>query len=89
MHARSQKVLSEGSNFEKFFFHFLRKNHYKRAITGPAAKPHLNGVSLAQLGSFVNFQGSVPVMVRNPILCDFLRGGGVRTPCPHPLWIRP
>ena len=48
MHARIQKVLSEGV---KFFFYLEGKDdpskyHYKRAIIGPPAICHLNGVSL-------------------------------------------
>ena len=55
-HAKIQKILSKGSNFDNvFFFSFyfswwregVSKYHYKRAIIGPPAKRHLNGVSLA------------------------------------------
>ena len=45
-HARIQKVLSEGSNFDIVFL-VDEEYHYKRAIIGPPAKRHLNGVSLA------------------------------------------
>ena len=57
--------------------------NYKRAIIGPPAKRHLYGVSLAcrkwpkiecWLGSFVFFRGSGPVLLRNPIFCDFPGG---------------
>ena len=51
-HARIQKVLSEGSIFDKFFFSWWGEGgsfyHYRRAIIGPPVKRHLNdGVSLA------------------------------------------
>ena len=46
IHGRIQKILSVGSNFglvDKGW----EKYHYKRAVIGPPAKRHLNGVSLA------------------------------------------
>ena len=33
------------------------------------------------------FRGSRPVLLKNPIFCDF-SGGGSRPLCPLPLWIR-
>ena len=33
-------------------------------------------------------KGSGPILLRNPIFCDFLGGGGGQDPC-LPLWIRP
>ena len=69
------------------------KYHYKRAINGPPAKRHLNGVSLAGrwwsniecwIGSFVVLRGSGPVLLRNPLFLYF--PGGSRPPVP--LWIR-
>ena len=70
VHARIQKILSEGVQLWQRFFSWWglggSKYHYKRAIIGPPAKRHLNGVSLAcwwwsniefWLGSFVIFQG--------------------------------
>ena len=62
------------------------KYRWKRAIICLPAKRHLNGVSLAcqwwpniecWLGSFVFFfRRSGQELVRNPIFCDFFRGGG-------------
>ena len=89
-HARIQKALSEGSNFDNVFFSWLgekwSKYHHKRAIIGPLAKRHLNGVSLAcrcwpniecWLGSFVIFQRIRTSIAKNPyILCSFRGGGG-------------
>ena len=63
-----------------FFFSLmgeeLSKYHYKRALFGPPAKRHLNGVSLAcrfwpkiesWLGSFTILRGSGAVLLKNPI----------------------
>ena len=69
------------------------KYHYERAIIGPPAKRHKNGVSLAcwcwpkiecWVGSFVIFQGIwTRIAMKSYILVIFLGGGGgVRTPCP-------
>ena len=95
-HARIQKILSEGVLWQ-FFFCFVfswwgvggSKYHYKRAIIGPPAKRHLNGVSHAcwwwpniecWLGGFVVFQGIWTRIAKKPyIFCDF-SGGGSR---PH------
>ena len=41
-----------------------------------------------RLGSFVIFRGSRTVLQRNPIVLWFFQGA-IRTPCPHPLGIRP
>ena len=75
------------------------KCYYKRAIIGPPAKPHLNGISLVSrwwpniecwLGSFVIFQGIGTSFAKKPYIFVIFQGGGggVWTPCP-PLWIRP
>ena len=52
MHARIQEVLPEGDFDNVFFFFFFSwwgeggsKCYYKRAIIGPPAKRHLNGIS--------------------------------------------
>ena len=37
--------------------------------------------------SFVIFQGIQTTFAKEPYI--YSRGGGVRTPCPPPLWIRP
>ena len=66
--------------------------NYKRAIIGPPAKRHLNGLSLTcrcwpniecWRGSFVIFRGSGQVLLRNPVFFQ----EGFRIPSP-PLWIR-
>ena len=49
MHARIQKVLSEGSIFLSGGGDRGSKYHYKWAINGPPAKRQLNGVSLEGL----------------------------------------
>ena len=98
MHVRIQKVLSEGDQLWQHFFNWWgeggSKYHYKRAIIGPPAKRHLNGVSLAcrwwpniecWLEWFVIFRGSGPILLRNPLFWWIFRGGGVRTPCSRPL----
>ena len=89
IHARIQKVLPQRVQLWRFFIvdegRKDPKYHYKRAIIGPLAKRHLNGVSLAcrcvpniecWLGSVVIFRGSGPVLLRNPTFLWFLRGGG-------------
>ena len=79
----SRKFCHKGSDFDNIFF-IGSKYHYKSAIN------HLNGVSLAcrwwpniecWLESFMIYRGSAPVLLRNPIFCDF--SGGVWTPCPQ------
>ena len=79
LHAVIQKVLSEGVQLQqRSFFDERResKHHFKRAIIGPPEKRHLNGVSLVYrcwhniegwLGSFVIFQVSRPISLKNPI----------------------
>ena len=88
--------------FLLFFFSWWGEGgsryHYKRAIIGPPAKCHLNGVSLVcwwwpniecwLYGSFVIFRGSRPVLLQNPIFLWFFRGGGqdpLSPPPPPPL----
>ena len=73
-----------------------KRYHFKRAIIGPPAKCHLNGVSLAcqwwpniecWLGSFVIFQSIRTSIDKKPY--TFVIFQGVRTPCLPPplLWI--
>ena len=84
--------------FLSFFFFFLEgrddpnKYHYKRALIGLPAKRHLNGVSLAcrlwpkiecWYGSLWFFNGSGPVLLRNPIFLWFYRAVGP-DPLHHP-----
>ena len=97
LYARIQKVLSEWVQHKQRFFSLmgeeLSKYHYQRAIFGPPANRHSNGVSLAYrlwpkieswLGSLTILRGSGPVLLKNLYFCDF-RGG----PDPlSPLWIR-
>ena len=93
--ARIQKVLPEGVQLWQRFFFLMRGKRIqkKRAIIGPPAKRHLNGVSLAGrwwpnmefwLCSFVIFRGSTPVLIRNPLFLWFSGGKGVRPPAPPP-----
>ena len=98
----SRKFCQGRSNFDEFFFVFFcfitwwgeegSKYHFKRAINGPPAKRHLNGVSLAGrwwpniecwIVSFFILRGSGPVLLRNPIFLYFFRGG--RDPL-SPFW---
>ena len=91
----SRKFFQRGSNFFYvffvcFFFSWVgergSKYHYKRAIIGPPAKRHLNGVSLAGrwwpntacwLVSFVVLQGIRTNTAKKPyIFVIFLGGGG-------------
>ena len=70
------------------------------AINGPPSARQWNTFEMAfrrwaDDGSTLNaglvplwsFRGSGPVLQRNPVFCDFSRGGGVRTP--RPLLISP
>ena len=99
----SRKFFSDGGpTLTTYFFCWWWerwfKYQYKRAIIGPAAKRHLNGVSLAGcwwpnieslLGSCVILQGIRTSMAKKPYIFVIIRGwGAVRTPCPPPLWIR-
>ena len=75
-----------GSPILTFFRRWEDPNtHLKRAIIVPPAKRHLNGVSLAGRwwqtlnASFVALwfsRGSGPILLINPICCDFSGGGG-------------
>ena len=81
------------SGSELFFFFkgeriqiSLKADHHQ-----PASETPLNGVSLAcrwwpnvecWLGSFENFKGSGPVLLRNSIFLWFFRGGGGGGPDP-------
>ena len=95
-----RKFCQRGFNFDTIFLgEGGSKKHYKRAkraIICPPAKHHLNGVSLAGrwwpnnecwLGSFVIFSGPGPILLGNPIFCDFSGGGGGSGPLPPPPWI--
>ena len=51
-------------------------------LSGPSSADNGATVNAGFDCSFVIFRGSRPVLLRNPIFCDFFfRGGGVRTPC--------
>ena len=92
----SRKFFQSGSNFFLFFFFSFSwlgergyKYHYKRAIIGPPAKRHLNGVSLAGrlwpntecwLVSFVVLQGIQTNIAKKPYIVVIFRDGG-----PYPL----
>ena len=90
-----RKHLSEGSNFDNVFFIVDEggsKYHHKRAIDGPPAKIHLNGVSLAcqydapklnaGLVAFQGFQGIRTSIAKKPYIFVIFRGGGSRPPPP-------
>ena len=95
--ARIQKVLSEGVQLWHFLFFFVHEEkmiqyHYKRAINGPPAKRHLNGVSLAcrwwptiecWLCSFVNFQVIRTSVAKKPYIFVIFQGWS-RPPFPPP-----
>ena len=76
--------------------------HSKRAIIGPPAKRHLNGVSLAcrrwpniecWLGSLVIFQGIRTSITKKSYIFVIFRGGGGPDPLSPPLrictWLKP
>ena len=92
----SRKFCQRGPYIDKLFLEGRddpSKYNYNRAIIGPPAKRHLNGVSLARrqwpkmkcwLGSLMVFQGIRTSIPKKPyIFCDF-PGGRVRTTV-HPL----
>ena len=96
-HARIQKVFSEVFQLWLRFFIWWgqrgSKYHCKRAIIGPPAKRHLNGVSLAGrwwpklnagMVALWFYRGSGPVLQRNPIFLCFFRGYGSPAPYPPP-----
>ena len=87
-HARIQKILPEGSNFDKIFLVDEGKKDQNTNISRPSSNrqrmvflwradegPTLN-VGLVAL---LILRGSGPVLLRNPIFCDFR---GVMTSCP-------
>ena len=91
----SRKFCKRGPNLTTFFFYFIlswwgergSKYHCQRAITGPPAKRHWNGVSMAcrwwlniecWLCSFVIFQGIWTNIVKKPYIFVIFRG------CPDP-----
>ena len=95
----SRTFLSEGVQLWRFLFFFSwwgegdPNTTIRRAIIGPPAKRHLNGVSLAcrqwlniecWLKRFVIFRGSGPVLLRNPIFFIFQGGGGGLDPLSPP-----
>ena len=86
-HAQIQIVVSEGVQLWKHNFFFMWGGRIKTPPSAghhrPAAKRHLNGVSLAcrrwpyiecWLSSFVILRGSGPVLLRNPIFFIFQGG---------------
>ena len=63
------------------------KYHYKRAINGPPAKRHLNGVSLAcrcwpNFKCFAFFQGIRTNIAQKPYIFVIFQGGGGGGPDP-------
>ena len=83
-----RKLCQRGSNSENVvFFCFLGGSmyHYKQTIIGLPAKWYFAGVTMTAqhwiwLGSFMIFQGSGPVLQRNPIFLWFFRGRGPGPP---------
>ena len=87
------RIFLDGVHFWRFFFYLIfSKYHEKRAIIGPPAKRHLNGVSLAcqwwpniecWLGSFMIIQGILTSIAKKPyIFVIFQAGGEVPDPLP-------
>ena len=85
--ARGRPALT---TFFSLIWEELSKYHYKRAIFGPPAKRHLNGVLLACrlwpkiescLDSFTILRGSEPVLLKN-LYIFYFRGGGSGPPVP-------
>ena len=83
----SRKFCQSGSNFGNFFLSWWGEEgsnyHYNRAIIGPPAKRNLNAFRWrAHDGPTLNtglkalwfFRRSGPVLLRNPIFCDFSGG---------------
>ena len=77
MHARIQKILSEG----------VVREDRNATKNGPPSAHQRNAFRMAfcwrvngLLGSFVIFRGSGSILQGNPIFLRFFRGGG-RTPC--------
>ena len=98
-----RKFCQRGSNSDNVFFVFVfcffmkgelrgeggSKYRYKRAINGPPAKRHWNGVSLAgrcwpNIECCLGFSGD-PDQYYKDTLYFLGGGGGARTPCPPPL----
>ena len=93
MHARIQKVLSEGPKFDNVFLVGEGKEDPNNTINGPSSARQRNAVSLAGrrwpnvecwLGSFVIFQGIRTSISKKTYIFVILQGGGGegRTPCP-------
>ena len=57
-------------------------------LSGPSSADNGATVNAGFDSSFVIFRGSRPVLLRNPIFCDFFQGRGCPDPL-SPLWIRP
>ena len=88
----SGKFCQRGPTLTRFFCLFVfyegrgsKNSKKKRTTIGPAAKRHLNGVSLVGrwwpkiqcwFGSFVIFQGTRASIAKNPIFCEFSGEGG-------------
>ena len=86
----SRKFCWRLSNFDNVFL-VDSKHHYKRAIIGPPAKHHLNGVSLMAQHRMLawwlsDFKGNRASMLRNPIFGDF---SGWGSGPPVPIWNPP
>ena len=98
----SIRIWSGSELWQRFFFFFFKGERIqisqKAGHHRPASETPLNGVSLAcwwwpnvecWLGSFENFRGSGPVLLRNSMFLWFFRWGGRGVPDPlSPLWIR-
>ena len=99
----SIRIWSVSELWQRLFFFFLKGERIqisqKAGYHRPASETPLNGVSLAcqwwpnvecWLGSFENFRGSGPVLLRNSIFFVIFTGmwGGGGSGPPVPLWIR-
>ena len=87
----SRKFFQWGPAMTTFVCFFNEERHYKRAIIGPPAKRHLNGVWLAGrwwlniecwLGSFVVLQGIKTSIAKQPYIFVIFQGS--RPPVPPP-----
>ena len=81
-HARIQR----GSNFDNVFFYYYYFVLFFRG--GRILIPLLAGHRSPNIECWLcDLRGSGPVLLRNPIFCNF-PGGGSGSPVPTPIWIR-
>ena len=77
-----QKVLPEGVQFcQRFFFGEWREDP-NSTKSGPSSARKRNAIIECRLCSLLIFSGSGPILLRNPIFCDFSGEGGPDTLTP-------